>query len=139
MSDQPKQEEKKIIVAEDWKSQVEAEKAAAEQGQPQAADSPDDSSAGPPPPPTLTFLAGSLYLQGMMSLGLLPSPGSDTPEVHLDHAQHTIDMLQMLQEKTEGNRTPEESKEFDQILPDLRMAYLGVQQQASAPPTPTDK
>ncbi len=117
-------DEKKIIIDEDWKSQVEAEREAERKEQePKAA-----SSQQPPvplPPPSLTFLAGTLYLQGMVSLGLLPSPTSDKPEMHLEQAKHAIDTLEMLQQKTEGNRTPEETKEMDAMLHELRLAYVG--------------
>ena len=86
------------------------------------------------PEPTLSFLAGNLYLQSMIALGLLPMPGADKPEVHLDQAKHTIDLIEMLREKTEGNRTEQENKEFEQILHDSRMAYVNIQQEAAAPP-----
>ncbi|MHC4178176.1 MAG: DUF1844 domain-containing protein [Planctomycetota bacterium] len=132
MSDHPEGQEKKIFVDEDWKSQVEAEKEAARHGQEPARPEPPPDSAGPLPPPNLTVLASSLYLQGMVALGLLPSPGSDKPEVHLDQAKHTVDTLQMLQDKTEGNRTPEESSEMDRMLHELRLAYVEVQQQEKA-------
>ena len=33
-------------------------------------------------------------------------------------------MLAMLQQKTEGNRTPEESDEIEAMLHQLRMAYV---------------
>ena len=130
MSDKPDDKDKTIIVDEDWKTRVEAEKEAARREQ-QSASSPQAKSpdpAGPLPPPDLTVLASSLYLQGMVALGLLPSPGSDKPEVYLDQARHTVDTLQMLEDKTEGHRTPEESKEIDRMLHELRLAYVEVQQ-----------
>ena len=131
MSDEPK-EEKKIIIDEDWKSRVEAEREAAREAQ-ESADRPADqpsAATAPLPPPSLTFLASNLYLQGMIALGLLPSPGSDKPEVHLDQAKHSIDLLDILYHKTEGNRTPEETKEMDTVLHELRLSYVAVQQQA---------
>jgi hypothetical protein len=135
MSDKSEGEEQKIIIDEDWKSQVAAEKEAAlreeQAAKPRRAGTPSDA-AGPLPPPNLTVLASSLYLQGMVMLGLLPTPGSDKPEVHLDHAKHTIDTLEMLREKTEGNRTPEETKELDRMLHELRLGYVEVQQQSKA-------
>ena len=128
MSDQPESKEKKVIIDEDWKAQVQAEKEAAQREPPESPQARSASeTVGPLPPPNLTVLASSLYLQGMVSLGLLPSPESDKPEVHLDQARHTVDTLQMLQEKTEGNRTPEESKEMDRMLHELRMAYVEIQ------------
>lgn len=60
------------------------------------------------PPPDLTFLASTLYLQAMVSLGMLPNPMSKEAKTHLPQAKHAIDTLQVLLEKTEGNRTPEE-------------------------------
>jgi hypothetical protein len=130
MSDEPEGAEKKIVVDEDWKSQVEAEKEAVRHEEQPARARP----AAPLPPPDLTVLASSLYLQAMVALGLLPSPGSDQPEVHLDHARHTVDTLQMLQEKTEGNRTPEESREIEKMLHELRLAYVEVQQKQPKAP-----
>ena len=134
MTDEPKNEAKKIIIDEDWKSQVESEREAAEKSAEtaqQAEPQPESESEGPLPPATLTVLASSLYLQGMISLGLLPAPGAEKGEVRLDHAKHTIDTLQMLQEKTEGNRTAEETKELDEMLHQMRMAFVSVQQQGT--------
>lgn len=121
---------KKIIIDEDWKSQVQAEKEAAQRQQDKA--SPGPGAAGPLPAPTLTVLASSLYLQGLIALGLLPGPESDKPEVNLDQAKHAVDTLEMLREKTEGNRTPEETKEFDRMLHELRLAFIEVHQQQKA-------
>ncbi len=134
MSDEPKNEEQKIIVDEDWKGRVEAEREAARKEQ-ESPEKPAEESSGetpPLPPASLTFLSSNFYLQGMIALGLLPGPGSDKPEVHLDHAKHTSDLLQMLWEKTEGNRTPEETKEMDTVLHELRLSYVAVQQQQAS-------
>jgi hypothetical protein len=135
MPDEPEGEQKKIIIDEDWKRQVEAEREASlheeQPAKPRRAGTPSDA-AGPLPPPNLTVLASSLYLQAMVMLGLLPTPGSDQPEVHLDHAQHTVDTLEMLREKTEGNRTPEETTELDRMLHELRLAYVEVQERQKA-------
>jgi hypothetical protein len=121
MSEEPKPEEKKIIVDEDWKTQVEREKQAAEQEEP-----PQPPGGHPLPPPDLTFLASSLYLQTMVALGLLPNPMSDKPKRQLDQAKHTIDVLQMLEDKTQGNRTPDESAALENMLHELRLAYLSI-------------
>jgi hypothetical protein len=129
MSADMPQPEKKIIVDEDWKSQVEAEKEAARHGEepPQAA-APSGGSHAPMPPADLGFLIGTLYVQGAMSLGLLANPATKKAEVHLGQAKHAIDLLAMLEQKTEGNRTPEESGELDAALHELRLAYVTAQQ-----------
>ncbi len=132
MTDNTHDPEKKIFVDEDWKSKVQAEKEAAGQTQESQPDGPAEApadAAGPLPPPNLTFLASSLYLQGMVSLGLLPGPTSDKPQVNLPQAKHAIDTLQMLQEKTEGNRTEDETREIETMLHELRLSYVAVQQQ----------
>jgi hypothetical protein len=123
--------EKKVIVDEDWKGQVEAERAAArrvEEGEPRAPEQQSTRAQVPLPPPDLSFLIGTLYLQALVALGLMPHPATKKPEPHLEQAKHTIDLLAMLEQKTEGNRTPDESGELDSVLHELRMAYVQMQQ-----------
>lgn len=42
-------------------------------------------------------------------------------------ARHTIDTLDMLRQKTEGNRTPQETQELDAILHELHLAFVTVE------------
>jgi len=125
--------EKKLVIDEDWKSQVEAEKEAARHPEepPKSAEPPAEPLAGargPLPPADLGFLIGTLYIQGAMALGLLPNPITKKADVQLDQAKHSIDLLAVLQQKTEGNRTPEETGELEAVLHGLRMAYITAQQ-----------
>jgi hypothetical protein len=139
-------EQPQIFVDEDWKSQVEAEKKAAAQresaGQPSSgeqlgagatvAESPpaaktdEASSPAAPllPPATLSFLITTLATQAMVSLGQVPNPFSGKFEIRLPEARHFIDALTMLEEKTAGNRTPEESALLRGALHQLRLAYV---------------
>ncbi len=124
MSENP---EKKIIVDEDWKTQVEREREAARKAP--AAEPAETAGASPNlefPPASLTYLASSLAFQATMSMGLMPDPASGKPEKNLPQARHLIDMLEVLQQKTEGNRTPEESEDLEAMLYQLRMAYVQV-------------
>ena len=124
--------EKKIIVDEDWKSQVQREREAARQGPDAEPAKPAEAASqaeAPPvelPPANLSYLAGSLYFQASLFLGLMPHPGSGKVEKNLPAAKHSIDMLEILQQKTEGNRTPDESEEIEAMLHQLRMAYVQV-------------
>ncbi len=134
MTDDPNRTDKKIIVDEDWKTQVEAEREAAREGaSPESAAEKSEPASeqqdelGPLPEPSLAFLFGGMYLQGMVAVGMLPNPASDKPERNLALARHTIDTLDMLREKTEGNRTPEETRELDTILHELRMAFVAAE------------
>jgi hypothetical protein len=130
MSDNQGNEEKKIIIDEDWKNQVEAEKEAAE-----GHEHSEHCNCGCSgeheqlPEPSLSFLVRTIYFQGAISLGLMPSPVTDKLQVKLDQAKHSIDLLAMIQEKTEGNRTSGESEELDDALHHLRMAFVAVAQQ----------
>ena len=122
-------EEKKLYVDEDWKTRVEAERAAT--GKEQPGPSGEKPAAEPPeelelPPPDLLFLAGTLYMQAMIGLGVFPNPISKKAEPHLRQAKHGIDSLEVLQQKTQGNRTPEESQAIENMLHELRMAYVAV-------------
>jgi hypothetical protein len=52
---------------------------------------------------------------------------SGQPEAHLDEAKHFIDTLEMLEAKTAGNRTAEETQLLDNLLHELRMGYVQLQ------------
>lgn len=129
MTEETKNPEKKLFIDEDWKSQVEADKEAARR--PAEAAKPDEAPSsphahGPLPPADLTFLVSTLYLQGVMALGLAPNPLTNKADVQLERAKHAIDLLDVLQRKTEGNRTPDESEELEAVLHQLRLAYIGA-------------
>ncbi|PIR16521.1 MAG: hypothetical protein COV46_08270 [Deltaproteobacteria bacterium CG11_big_fil_rev_8_21_14_0_20_49_13] len=68
----------------------------------------------------LLSLAGAIQL----SLGLVPNPQTGKPEKNLNLAKETMDILEMMKEKTKGNLTKEESDLFEHLLYELRMAYL---------------
>lgn len=122
-SDPP--QEKKIIVDEDWKSQVQAEKEAAKQSQ---EETPETSRPREPlPPASLTFLATTLAMQAMVGMGMIANPATGKAEPELEQAKHLIDTLGVLWDKTQGNRTPEESATLERLLHELRMGYVAVQ------------
>jgi hypothetical protein len=61
----------------------------------------------------------------LVHLGDAPHPETGKPmEKNLPLAQQSIDILSMLEEKTKGNRTPEEDKLLDQLLLDLKLRYV---------------
>ena len=65
--------------------------------------------------------------QAMACLGVGAGEGKDgeeKPAVDLGQAKHLIDLLEMLREKSEGNRTEEETKVLMGLLYDLRMRYV---------------
>ena len=79
------------------------------------------------------FLA-SLYMSALMQMGMA-APEGGQPQVDLMGARQTIDIIGLLQEKTKGNLTSKEETMLQNVLYELRMAYLEVTNLiAKAPP-----
>jgi hypothetical protein len=57
-------------------------------------------------------------------LGQIPNPKTGEPEVNLDLARMFIDQLEMIQEKTRGNLTNEETTVLRNTLSNLQMAFV---------------
>nr|WP_320194157.1 DUF1844 domain-containing protein [uncultured Desulfobacter sp.] len=66
----------------------------------------------------------SLYSSGLVQLGTVEDPSTGKKTKDLAMAKHTIDMIAMLQEKTEGNLTDDEKNLLKALLSELRMAYV---------------
>ena|ERR1043166_1706090 len=62
--------------------------------------------------------------QASLFLGQAPNPQTGEPVVNLDVARIFIDQLEMIQEKTRGNLTQEESGVLRNALSGLQMAYV---------------
>jgi type IV secretory pathway VirB10-like protein len=87
------------------------------------------------------FIA-SLYMSALMQLGLVHEQGAQ-PAVDLLGARQTIDTIGMLSDKTKGNLTMTEDNLMQNVLYELRMAYVEVTnaiargpQAPGAPPPP---
>jgi hypothetical protein len=74
----------------------------------------------PPVPADLSGLVITLAAQASMLLGA--APGGGQPD--MDGARGVISLLEMLHEKTRGNRTPEEDRLLDDVLYKLRMGFV---------------
>ncbi len=77
--------------------------------------------------------AASLYMSALMQLGLAAPQGGE-PQVDLMGARQTIDILGILKDKTKGNLTPAEENMLQNVLYELRMAYLEVTNLIANPP-----
>ncbi len=64
-----------------------------------------------------------------VGLGKLADPSSNETKIELEMAQYAIDMLAMLQRRTEGNLDDSEAKSLREILHALRMNYVDVMRQ----------
>lgn len=65
-----------------------------------------------------------LYSEALVHLGQVPDPGTGERHQDIEQGQFTIELLTMIRDKTEGNRTAEETAVLDEILANLRMAYV---------------
>lgn len=73
------------------------------------------------------LFASLLYLfhtSGMQGLGKLMNPVTQKIEKNLEQAKESIDMLDMLKQKTQGNISPELTRLLEQFLTDLRLNYV---------------
>jgi hypothetical protein len=60
----------------------------------------------------------------LIYLGEVKDPEGQTPGDNLEGAKQMIDILEVMQQKTKGNLTPQEDKYLDSALYDLRMRYM---------------
>jgi len=100
---------------------------------PHAAPAPTQSSASPsaePVPPlklgeeALMRFVEEQYIGGLLALGAMPEPQTGQIVEDLDLAQVRIEILGMLQERA-GDHLPAEAKKgLDDVVYQLRMAYL---------------
>lgn len=74
----------------------------------------------------LTTFFLSISSAAFMGLGLVNPEGS-APEIDLNLAKQNIDLLELMQEKTKGNRTPEEDRLIEQLLFETRMRFIEIQ------------
>ncbi len=73
----------------------------------------------------------SQYLEALIFLGAVPHPQTGETLEDPEFARYKIDLLTMIQEKTEGNLTDEESRMIEDVLYQLRMLFV----QKTAPTT----
>lgn len=100
-------------VDQSWKEKVEQEK-----------QTPKQPGAFVPPDPDFKFFITTLAMQASIALGHLANPATDKTEKDPVQAKFIIDTLGMLQEKTKANLTKEETDLLENLLYELRVAYL---------------
>jgi len=77
--------------------------------------------------PEMTFerLIESFYMTALIQLGALRQEG-DSPRVDIIGARQTIDSINLLHDKTKGNLTDKEQSLLQNVLFELRMAWIEV-------------
>ena len=77
----------------------------------------------------LTTFFLSISSAAYIGLGLVPPPDGGEPKVDLELARQNIDLLELMQEKTKGNRNPDEDHLIDQLLFETRMRFIEKQRE----------
>ncbi len=150
-ADDPNVDEPKLIIDEDWKTQVEREKEMLKKQKQQAAPSdessdhsnsesvgvetPSDadkteskSQSHAAPPATFEYLVSGMATQAVAAMGQLPDDDGNPFPVNLEYARHYIDLLGVLEAKTQGNLSDHEQKFLQDTLYQLRMLFVSVKQ-----------
>lgn len=138
-----------LHIDSDWKAQAQAEKeklrqqeqarkqqaaptstpateAAAATPTPDAVTDPEAAPADDMPEATFETLVNMLASQALLYLGAYPEPRSGQRMVSMETARQQIDLLGMLQEKTKGNLTQEETDQLAGLVYQLRSRYIAV-------------
>ena len=84
--------------------------------------------------PEALFWRASLASNAAASLGMMPHPVTGESGVDLNTAKHWIDVLGMLEEKTQGNLEEQEAQVLETLLADLRMQYVSFTSAPTPPP-----
>jgi hypothetical protein len=107
-------------IDENWKQSVEKEKL-----------QPKTEGEIVAPEPDFKFFITTLTLQASIALGHMANPGTGKTEEDVVQAKFLIDTLGMLQEKTKGNLAQEEADLLENLLYELRVAYLAKEEKQS--------
>ena len=121
------EDEKKIIVDDDWKTEAKQEKDRLAE---------DTAKEEQVPDPTFAELINMVAMQAVVGLGGMAGPGGERIPADLRIAKHYVDMLQVLEDKTKNNLTDEEKKLLDQVLYEVRMRYVQSSAGGAAPAPP---
>ena len=71
----------------------------------------------------ITFIM-SMSQTALLSMGYGPNPETGKTCCDLRSSKYTIDILEVIQEKTKGNLTGEEERLLDRILTELRLMWV---------------
>jgi len=110
-------EGKQKKVDQSWKEAVEKEKKEPKSGE-----------GFVPPEADFKFFITTLTLQASIALGHMENPATGKTQKDPAQAKFLIDTLAMLQEKTKNNLTKEETDLLENLLYELRVAYLAAKE-----------
>jgi hypothetical protein len=104
--------------------QADSESENAQEATPETSTSSDGIDEAPLPEINFATFVVSLNASALLNLGAIEDPATGQTNKNLPMAKQTIDILSMLEEKTAGNLTSEETNLLKNILYDLRIIYV---------------
>jgi hypothetical protein len=92
----------------------------------QEEEEPHEAAGAELPEPNFVMLVSNFATQALIELGEVKNPITKKVERAPERAKFTIDMLQVIRDKTRNNLTPEEQRFVDAALYELRMKYVAL-------------
>lgn len=124
-----------LHIDSDWKEEAAREKERlAEQEKKERQEKGPSGATGADAPVTFLELINLLAMQAAIGLGGFQGAGGERIPPNPMAAKHHIDLLEILENKTEGNLTDDEKRTLESVLYELRMQYV---QTVTAPPPPS--
>lgn len=75
---------------------------------------------------SFSMLIMSIASSAIMAMGLAPNPQTGETGKDKNMARFNIDLLLVLQEKTKGNLTSDETAFLDNLIKDLQMKFVSI-------------
>ena len=121
----------KLHIDADWKQEAAQEKERLAEEEKKAKEQ-----AAPQPPGEMGFvdLLNLVAMQAAIALGGMKTPDGQQVPPNPQMAKYHIDLLEVLQEKTKGNLTPDEKRVLDQVIYELRMQFVQSTTGQAPPP-----
>jgi hypothetical protein len=95
-------------------------------GAPERSEAPPGEGPAGEPRTAFALIVQLLAMPAYAALGMVPDPASGRRRVDRPAAQEMIDLLAVLEQKTRGNLSFEESNFLSRVLYDLRLAFVEV-------------
>lgn len=85
------------------------------------------------------YLVGSFEMSAMMAMGKIKNPVTGKTERDLTQAQFSIDIMDMLKEKTHGQLSEYEAKFLENTLGQLKLNYIDEAKKPEEPAKEVEK
>ncbi len=87
----------------------------------------------------IPYLIEMFRFQAWMAMGKVTNPVSGEIERNLDVARQMIDLLGELEDRTEGNRSGDETKLIQGVLTELRLNFMDESKKPAEPAVPAEE